>query len=84
MEGAASGARAAAGLSVSTYVPIDKGHVFPSCEATRTAAETELTAAGRAIKTGHLNLMISDRLLRSKSFFQENIPRFICSVFRSA
>ena len=30
------------------------------------------------------NLNISDRLLRSKSFFQENIPGFICSVFRSA
>ena len=30
------------------------------------------------------NLKISDRLLRSKSFFQENIPGFICSVFRSA
>ena len=29
-------------------------------------------------------LNISDRLLRSKSFFQENIPGFICSVFRSA
>ena len=26
------------------------------------------------------NLMISDRLLRSKSFFQKNIPGFICSV----
>ena len=30
------------------------------------------------------NLKISDRLLRSKSFFQENIPGFKCSVFRSA
>ena len=30
------------------------------------------------------NLMISDRLLRSKSSFQENVPRFICSVFCSA
>ena len=30
------------------------------------------------------NLKISDRLLLSKSFFQENIPGFICSVFRSA
>ena len=30
------------------------------------------------------NLKISDRLLRSKSFFQENIPGLICSVFRSA
>ena len=30
------------------------------------------------------NLNISDRLLRSKSFFQENIPGFLCSVFRSA
>ena len=30
------------------------------------------------------NLKISDRLLRSKSFFKENIPGFICSVFRSA
>ena len=30
------------------------------------------------------NLKISDRLLQSKSFFQENIPGFICSVFRSA
>ena len=30
------------------------------------------------------NLKISDRLLRSKSFFQKNIPGFICSVFRSA
>ena len=30
------------------------------------------------------NLKILDRLLRSKSFFQENIPGFICSVFRSA
>ena len=30
------------------------------------------------------NLKISDRLLRSKSFFQENIPGFIFSVFRSA
>ena len=30
------------------------------------------------------NLNISDRLLRSKSFFQENIPGFICSVFWSA
>ena len=30
------------------------------------------------------NLKISDRLLRSKSFFQENIPGFMCSVFRSA
>ena len=29
------------------------------------------------------NLNISDRLLRSKSFFQENIPGFICSVFCS-
>ena len=29
------------------------------------------------------NLMILDRLLRSKSFFQENIPCFICSVFCS-
>ena len=26
------------------------------------------------------NLKISNRLLRSKSFFQENIPDFICSV----
>ena len=30
------------------------------------------------------NLKISERLLRSKGFFQQNIPRFICSVFRSA
>ena len=30
------------------------------------------------------NLNISDRLLRSKSFFQENIPGFTCSVFCSA
>ena len=30
------------------------------------------------------NLKISDRLLRSKSFFKENIPGFICSVVRSA
>ena len=30
------------------------------------------------------NLNISDRLLRSKSFFQENIPGFICGVCRSA
>ena len=30
------------------------------------------------------NLKISDRLLRSKRFFQENIPGFICSVFCSA
>ena len=29
-------------------------------------------------------LKISDRLLRSKSFFQGNISGFICSVFRSA
>ena len=29
------------------------------------------------------NLKISDCLLRSKSFFQENIPGFIWSVFRS-
>ena len=27
-----------------------------------------------------LNLKISDRLLRSKSFFQKYIPGFICSV----
>ena len=26
------------------------------------------------------NLKISDRLLRSKSFFQKHIPGFICSV----
>ena len=26
------------------------------------------------------NLKISNRLLRSKSFFQKNIPGFICSV----
>ena len=26
------------------------------------------------------NLKISDRLLRSKTFFQKNIPGFICSV----
>ena len=26
------------------------------------------------------NLKISNRLLRSKSFFQKNIPDFICSV----
>ena len=26
------------------------------------------------------NLKISDRLLRSKSFFREDIPGFICSV----
>ena len=26
------------------------------------------------------NVKISDRLLRSKSFFQKNIPGFICSV----
>ena len=26
------------------------------------------------------NLKISDHLLRSKSFFQKNIPGFICSV----
>ena len=30
------------------------------------------------------NLNISDRCLRPKSFFQENIPGFICSVFCSA
>ena len=30
------------------------------------------------------NLKISDRLSRSKSFFQEVFPGFICSVFRSA
>ena len=30
------------------------------------------------------NLNISDRLLRSKSFLQENIPGFICRVFCSA
>ena len=30
------------------------------------------------------NLKISDHLLRSKSFFQENIPGFISCVFRSA
>ena len=29
------------------------------------------------------NLKISDRLLRSKIFFQENIPGFICSVFQT-
>ena len=27
------------------------------------------------------NLKISDRLLRSESFFQNNIPGFICSVY---
>ena len=27
------------------------------------------------------NLKISNRLLRSKSIFQKNIPGFICSVF---
>ena len=27
------------------------------------------------------NLKISNRLLRSKSFFPKNIPGFICSVF---
>ena len=27
------------------------------------------------------NLKISNRLLRSKSFFQKNIPGFICSVY---
>ena len=27
------------------------------------------------------NLKISNRLLRPKSFFQKNIPGFICSVF---
>ena len=32
----------------------------------------------------HILEMISDGLLRSKSFFQENTPGFICSVFRSA
>ena len=30
------------------------------------------------------NLKILDRLLGFKSFFQRNIPGFICSVFRSA
>ena len=30
------------------------------------------------------NLKISDRLLRCKSIFQENILGFMCSVFRSA
>ena len=29
------------------------------------------------------NLKISNRLLRSKSFFQKNIPGFICSVCMS-
>ena len=53
MEGAASGARtAAAGLSVPAAVPIDKGQLFPTRGAARTAAETELAAAGRAIKNG--------------------------------
>ena len=27
------------------------------------------------------NLKISNRLLRSKSFFQKNIPSFVCSVW---
>ena len=30
------------------------------------------------------DLKISDRLLRSKSFFQNHIPGFMCSVFHSA
>ena len=30
------------------------------------------------------NLKISDRLLGSKTFFQENIPSFMSSVFRNA
>ena len=35
----------------------------------------------RGQKNGQVhNLKISDRLLRSKSFFQKNIPGFICSV----
>ena len=53
MDGAASGARTAgAGLSVPAAVPIDKGQLFPTRGAARTVAETELAAAGRAIKNG--------------------------------
>ena len=53
MEGAASGAKAAAAvLSVPAAVPIDKGQLFPTRGAARTAAETELAATGRAIKNG--------------------------------
>ena len=53
MEGAASGARtAAAGLSVSATLPIGKGQLFPTRGAARISAETELAAAGRAIKNG--------------------------------
>ena len=56
MEGAASGERtAAAGLSVPAAVPIDKGQLFPTRGAARNAAETELAAAGRAIKNGSLS-----------------------------
>ena len=53
MEGAASGAgTATAGLSVPAAVPTDKGQPFPTHGAARTAAETELAAAGRAIRNG--------------------------------
>ena len=53
MERAASGAgTASAGLSVPAAVPIDKGQLFPTRGAARIAAETELAAAGRAIKNG--------------------------------
>ena len=53
MGGAASGARtAAAGLSVPAALPIDKGQLFLTRGAARTASETELATAGRAIKNG--------------------------------
>ena len=56
MEGAASGVRtAAAGLSVPDAVPIGKRQLFPTRGAARTAPETELAAAGRAIKNGSLS-----------------------------
>ena len=49
--GEASGAKgAAAGLFVPAPVPIDKGQLFPTRGAARTAAETEFAAADRAIK----------------------------------
>ena len=76
MEGAASGARAAAGLSVSTSVPIDKGHVFPSREAARTAAETELTAAGRAIKNGPFKSDDLGPSLTIQEFFSRKYSSF--------
>ena len=53
MEGSASGASAAAvGLSLATRVKMHIGQLFPSRQAARNAAETELAAAGRAIKNG--------------------------------